>query len=127
MDVKENQVNASRRRRCLAGRLSVTLAVVAAASCVAVAPSATAADGGASSSRTVGAKVRDATLTAKVKTALTGTAGLSSGDIHVRTRHGNVTLTGSVPDDRQRAIAIDVVKQIDGVRGVHDQLTIASQ
>ncbi|POM15112.1 Osmotically-inducible protein Y [Burkholderia cepacia] len=62
-----------------------------------------------------------------MKAELVGTSGLSSGDIHVKTRHGIVMLTGSVPDEQQRTQAVGVVKQVDGVQDVHDQLTIRAK
>ncbi|ETP61831.1 transporter [Burkholderia dolosa PC543] len=110
----------------------MAVAIAAAAACAVVAPNAFGAgdDSAASSSSsssshsTTGAKIRDATITTKAKAELVGTSGLSAGDIHVKTRHGVVTLTGSVPDEQQRTQAVSVVKQVDGVQSVRDQLTI---
>ncbi|AXF25643.1 transporter [Burkholderia pyrrocinia] len=120
-----------RFRRQPAKRIGMAVAIAAAAACAAVAPNVLAAgdDSAASSSEssshsTTGTKIRDVTITTKAKAELVGTNGLSSGDIHVKTRRGTVTLTGSVPDEQQRTQAVGVVKQIDGVRNVHDQLTI---
>ncbi|RQS14076.1 BON domain-containing protein [Burkholderia sp. Bp8991] len=53
-----------------------------------------------------------------------GKDNVSSGDIHVKTRHGDVVLTGSVPDLQQRMLAVNTVKQVDGVQHAHDRLTI---
>ncbi|KVH66488.1 BON domain-containing protein [Burkholderia cepacia] len=127
-----------RIRRHRAQRVGMAIAIVSAAACASIAPNVFAAgdDSAASSSMssssstshsTTGRKIRDATITTKVKAELVGTSGLSSGDIHVKTRHGIVMLTGSVPDEQQRAQAVGVVKQVDGVQDVHDQLTIRAK
>ncbi|MBN3820476.1 BON domain-containing protein, partial [Paraburkholderia sp. Se-20369] len=76
---------------------------------------------------TIGAKIHDATITTRAKAALIGKEDVSSGDIHVTTRHGDVLLTGSVPDEQQRMTAVNLVKQIDGVQHVRDQLTIRAK
>ncbi|CAG9255013.1 Transporter [Burkholderia diffusa] len=127
------QARAPRFRRRAAKRLGMAVAIAAATACIAVAPNVFAAgdDSGSSSSSmsssthsSTGTKIRDATITTKAKAELVGTNGLSAGDIHVKTRHGVVMLTGSVPDDQQRMQAASVVKQIDGVQDVRNQLTI---
>jgi len=133
MKVSPLQARPPRIRRQRALRTGMAVAIAAAAACMVVAPNAVAAgdDGAASSSTSLssshsstGTKIRDATITTKAKAELVGTSGLSAGDIHVKTRHGTVTLTGSVPDEQQRTQAVSVVKQVDGVQGVRDQLTI---
>ncbi|WP_343727763.1 BON domain-containing protein [Burkholderia seminalis] len=121
------QARSPRDRRRRAMRAGMAVAIVAATGCAVIAPNASAAgDGTAASSShsSTGTKIRDATITTKAKAELVGTSGLSAGDIHVKTRHGTVTLTGSVPDEQQRTQAVSVVKQVDGVQGVRDQLTI---
>ncbi|MBJ9591297.1 BON domain-containing protein [Burkholderia seminalis] len=122
------QARSPRDRRRRAMRAGMAVAIVAATGCAVIAPNASAAgdDAAASSSSqsSTGTKIRDATITTKAKAELVGTSGLSAGDIHVKTRHGTVTLTGSVPDEQQRTQAVSVVKQVDGVQGVRDQLTI---
>lgn len=137
MKVFPLQARAPRFRRHPARRLGMAVAIAAATACIAVAPNVFAAgdDGSASSSMSsssssssthssTGTKIRDATITTKAKAELVGTNGLSAGDIHVKTRHGVVMLTGSVPEEQQRTQAVSVVRQIDGVQDVRDQLTI---
>ncbi|MGU7811966.1 BON domain-containing protein [Burkholderia sp. AW49-1] len=131
MKVFPLQARAPRFRRRAAKRLGMAVAIAAATACTVVAPNVFAAgDDGASSSMSssthssTGTKIHDATITTKAKAELVGTSGLSAGDIHVKTRHGVVMLTGSVPDDQQRMQAVSVVKQIDGVQDVRNQLTI---
>ncbi|KVS32142.1 BON domain-containing protein [Burkholderia cepacia] len=139
MKVFPLQARSLRIRRHRAQRVGMAIAIVAAAACASIAPNVFAAgdDSAASSSMssssstsshsTAGRTIRDATITTKVKAELVGTSGLSSGDIHVKTRHGIVMLTGSVPDEQQRTQAVGVVKQVDGVQDVHDQLTIRAK
>lgn len=81
---------------------------------------------GASSSHSTsaGTKLRDTAITTKVKAALLATNDLSSGDIHVKTRRGAVQLAGTVPDERQRTLAVDVTRQVDGVKTVRDKLAV---
>ncbi|WP_233344805.1 BON domain-containing protein [Burkholderia cepacia] len=133
MKVFPLQARSLRIRRHRAQRVGMAIAIVSAAACASIAPNVFAAgdDSAASSSTsshsTTGRKIRDATITTKVKAELVGTSGLSSGDIHVKTRHGIVMLTGSVPDEQQRTQAVGVVKQVDGVQDVRDQLTIRAK
>ncbi|WP_322085332.1 BON domain-containing protein [Burkholderia sp. BCC1999] len=133
MKVFPLQARSLKIRHHRAKRVGMAIAIVAAAACATIAPNAFAAgdDSAASSSTlshsTTGRKIRDATITTKAKAELVGTSGLSSGDIHVKTRHGIVMLTGSVPDEQQRTQAVGVVKQVDGVQDVHDQLTIRAK
>ncbi|RQR53127.1 BON domain-containing protein [Burkholderia sp. Bp9140] len=133
MKVFPLQARASRFRRHPAKRVGMAVAIAAAVACLVVAPNVfSAGDDGSSSSSmssssshsSTGTKIRDATITTKAKAELVGTNGLSAGDIHVKTRHGIVMLTGSVPDERQRTQAVGVVKRIEGVQDVRDQLTI---
>ncbi|WP_155697013.1 hypothetical protein [Burkholderia stagnalis] len=88
-------------------RLGAATAIAAAAFCAA-APGVMAAGGGNGSSAqtTTGTEIYDVTITTKAKAALIGTNDLSSGDIHVKTRRGTVTLplTKSEPDERQRML-----------------------
>ncbi|MDN7998396.1 BON domain-containing protein [Burkholderia multivorans] len=133
MKLNSLQARSPRLRGRRTRRIGLAIAV-AAATCALAAPNVYAAgDDSASSSSSsssssshssTGTKIRDATITTKAKAELVGTSGLKSGDIHVKTRHGVVMLTGSVPDEQQRTMAVDAVKKVDGVQSVRDQLTI---
>ncbi|EMD9441754.1 BON domain-containing protein [Burkholderia cepacia] len=139
MKVFQLQARSLHIRRYRAQRVGMAIAIVSAAACASIAPdvfaagddsaasSSTSSTSSTSSHSTAGRKIRDATITTKVKAELVGTSGLSSGDIHVKTRHGIVMLTGSVPDEQQRTQAVGVVKQVDGVQDVRDQLTIRAK
>ncbi|WP_186197281.1 BON domain-containing protein [Burkholderia gladioli] len=113
------------RSRGPRGLLAVAL-TAATAFCASV-PFDAGADTGdtvASATHSAGANMRDMAVTTKAKAALVQASGLSSDDVHVSTRQGHVTLTGSVPDESQRPLAVAAVKSVDGVRSVQDQLTI---
>ncbi|MGZ2749501.1 BON domain-containing protein [Burkholderia stagnalis] len=130
MNARQLQAWADWLKRHPAKRLGAATAIAAAAFCAAAAaPNVMAAgdDSGSSSQTSIGKKIHDATITTKAKAALIGTNDLSSGDIHVKTRRGSVTLTGSVPDAQQRTLAVSTVKQVDGVQAVHDQLTLRAK
>ncbi len=107
-------------------RLAAAAIASAAVFCLSapLAANAAASDTAASATHTAGAKMRDMAVTTKAKAALVGASGLDSGDVHVSTRNGRVTLTGSVPDAAQKPLAEAAVKGVDGVRSVQDQLTI---
>lgn len=74
-----------------------------------------------------GAAISDTTVTAKAKAELLSTKNLKSQDIHVTTQDGHVHLTGSVPDDQQRTQAVAAVRNLDGVKGVTDDLKVEAQ
>jgi hyperosmotically inducible protein len=64
----------------------------------------------------------DSAITAKVKTALIAKKDLKSMHIHVETRNGVVTLTGSVPSKDQADAAVEAAKGVDGVKDVTNTL-----
>ena len=70
-------------------------------------------------------KLSDTTITTKVKAKLLETRDLKSTGIHVKTRDGVVSLTGSVPSSEQRQMALDAVRAIDGVSSVDDHLKVS--
>lgn len=66
----------------------------------------------------------DSVITAHVKARLAANQGLSSFDIHVKTRGGIVTLTGKVDSKSAEKLAAQVAGKTDGVRIVVDKLTV---
>lgn len=66
----------------------------------------------------------DTLITAKARAALIGAAGIDSTHIHVSTQGGVVTLTGVVPDRKQKDQATHVVEQLDNVVGVKNSLDV---
>lgn len=72
---------------------------------------------------TVASAADDATITAKVKSALLAESGVPGTDINVDTSQGRVTLRGQVADKTQIERALSIAKGIDGVQSVDNQLT----
>ncbi|PXW22955.1 BON domain-containing protein [Paraburkholderia caballeronis] len=105
------------------------LKTAAAAACVTFALSAgaqTTTDPAPSgSSETVGQHVDDATITTKVKAELLSAKNVKSQHIHVKTRKGVVSLTGSVPSAEDRDNADQVAQNVSGVASVKNHLKVA--
>jgi hyperosmotically inducible protein len=66
----------------------------------------------------------DSAITVKVKSALLAEPDIKSLRIDVDTRDGAVTLNGSVPSAANAERAGKVAKGIDGVKSVHNRLTV---
>lgn len=73
-----------------------------------------------------GAKVEDATITAKVKAELARDPNLSAMSINVDTAQGLVSLSGKVPDNASREHASRVAATVQGVVSVNNNLVVAS-
>lgn len=104
------------------------LKTAAAAACVVFAVSAGAqtAAGTAPShaSESLGQHIDDATITTKVKAELLGAKNVKSQHIHVKTRKGVVSLTGSVPTAEDRDNAEQVAQNVNGVQSVKNHLKV---
>jgi len=68
--------------------------------------------------------VDDTTITAAVKTNLAAAREMRSGQIHVTTTAGIVTLEGVVHDSSVVSRAVAIAKDASGVRGVTNQLQV---
>lgn len=66
--------------------------------------------------------MEDATITARVKTALLNDPQISATKIDVTTADGVVTLTGTVRSEAEAARAIDLARQVGGVKDVKSTL-----
>ena len=75
-------------------------------------------------STSIGTKVDDTAVTTKVKAELLGAKNVKSTHIHVKTRAGVVSLTGTVPLAEDKSGAEDVVSKVDGVAKVRNHLKI---
>jgi len=64
----------------------------------------------------------DATITAKVKTAMAADKNVIASDIDVDTYRGVVSLKGTVKDQAERSRAIDIARNVEGVVNVRDEL-----
>lgn len=73
---------------------------------------------------TVGNKVDDGIVTAKVKSALLADPGVKSFDIAVATRKGEVQLSGFVDNQGQIDRAIEIARGIEGVQSVNNEMSI---
>jgi len=69
--------------------------------------------------------MEDATITARVKVALTEEKMIKSRDISIRTDHGVVDLTGKVSTKEESDLATNCATKVKGVRSVHNNLTIS--
>jgi hyperosmotically inducible periplasmic protein len=74
---------------------------------------------------TAGQAVSDSWITTKVKSSFVGVDALEGSDINVDTNGHVVTLTGTVASAAGRARAVSLAKQVEGVKSVKDELTIA--
>ena len=73
---------------------------------------------------TVGNKVDDGIVTARVKTALFADASIKGLDIAVATHQGEVQLSGYVDNQLQIDRAVEVARGIEGVRTVSNQMSV---
>jgi len=73
-------------------------------------------------------KVSDGWITAKVKSQLLADSGVSSKDIHVKTKNGVVVLSGNLSTAAQREHTVELAQQIKGVKSVDTAaLKVATQ
>ncbi len=71
--------------------------------------------------------VKDATLTARVKSNLLWNRNTDGLDIDVDTDDGVVTLTGVVASDLKRQLVLQIAKNTNGVRKVEDRLRVSAE
>lgn len=107
-----------------AGAACMTVALVAGAQTTTNGATNSGAPSG--SSESVGQHVDDATITTKVKAELLGAKNVKSEHIHVKTRKGVVSLTGTVPSAEDRDNAKQVVEGVSGVSSVKNHLKVSA-
>ncbi|SIT41234.1 Phospholipid binding protein [Paraburkholderia ribeironis] len=78
-------------------------------------------------SESIGQHIDDSTITTKAKADLLAAKNVKSTHIHVKTQHGVVWLTGTVPSADDKAAAEQVVQGVDGVSSVKNHLKIAAE
>ncbi|HYN12418.1 MAG TPA: BON domain-containing protein [Burkholderiales bacterium] len=77
--------------------------------------------------RTAGETASDATLTAKVKTAIATDAGARTASaVNVTTYGGTVQLSGFVDNQDQANRAVAAAKKVEGVKSVKNDLRVKS-
>ena len=74
--------------------------------------------------KSIGTTIDDATVTARVKTALINAPNVAALAIDVDTFQGVVTLSGRVKTDEEATRAVEVARQISGVREVKSTLQV---
>jgi hyperosmotically inducible periplasmic protein len=74
--------------------------------------------------RTAGETVDDGTITASVKTKLAGDKLASLTRVDVDTTRGVVSLNGVVQSAEQRARVEELTRQVNGVKGVNNNLQV---
>lgn len=72
------------------------------------------------SGRDAGDAVSDSWITSKVKSTLLFSSGVPGTDISVETRDGVVTLDGEVSSEAEKELAIELARDIRGVKEVDD-------
>ncbi len=78
-----------------------------------------------SSSAMSSAALDDATITARVKTALLNDPQINATKINVDTAGGVVTMTGVVKSKADEARAVEIARQVHGVKDVKSTLQVA--
>jgi osmotically-inducible protein OsmY len=68
-----------------------------------------------------GVKVEDSWITTKVKSTLLYSSNVNSSGIVVKTNDGIVTLSGKSASGAERALAVELTKNIRGVKGVYSK------
>jgi osmotically-inducible protein OsmY len=71
--------------------------------------------------------ITDTWLTAKSKIALFADARVKGRQIDIKTKHGIVMLRGKVDTDAARQAAEEIVKGLDGVKSVKNELQVVAQ
>ncbi|HKQ82595.1 MAG TPA: BON domain-containing protein [Steroidobacteraceae bacterium] len=104
---------------------ALALAVVFAAGAVACSSNPEKDEGPVQSAASnAGRVVDDSAITAKVKAALVGDPQTKAHQINVETFQGTVQLSGFVDSADARARALEVARNVDGVKEVKDGLEI---
>lgn len=79
---------------------------------------------GCATTQPVGQQVDDTAITSRVKAKLGGDPAVSAFELDVDTMDGVVTLRGSVDDPEARRTAAQLAREVQGVRGVENQIEV---
>jgi osmotically-inducible protein OsmY len=110
---------ANAEEKALAGRLAMnTRGVTSVDNQLVVGNGKSKAKADGSGTETVSQDIADSWITAKVKSTFMYSTNVDSGDIEVSTEGGNVTLSGKVHSGAERALAIELAKNVRGVKTV---------
>jgi osmotically-inducible protein OsmY len=72
-----------------------------------------------------GTEVADTWITAKVKSTYLYSSNVDGNDISVSTERGVVTLSGKVDGGAERALAVELAKNVRGVKSVNSKALTA--
>jgi hyperosmotically inducible protein len=76
---------------------------------------------------TAGQYIDDATVTAKVKTAIASDVGMkAASNVNVETYRGVVQLSGFADSEEQASKTVAAAKKVDGVRSVKNDIRVKS-
>ena len=81
----------------------------------------------AEASRSMGEVLDDEALEAKVRLAFSLNREMDGSDVEVSVYRREVTLSGVILSDRQRALAVEATESVAGVTSVNDQLRVAGE
>lgn len=73
---------------------------------------------------TVGAKVDDAALVTKIKASLLSSSEVDGLDVNVDAKNGVVTLSGTATSEAERANAVRIARNADGVKAVDNRIIL---
>ncbi|MCX2867282.1 BON domain-containing protein [Kluyvera cryocrescens] len=79
---------------------------------------------GSSTKESAGGYIDDTVITTKVKTALFGDKNIKSSEINVQTFKGRVQLSGFVSSSADANRAVELTRQVQGVRVVENDMKI---
>jgi hyperosmotically inducible protein len=100
--------------------VTITAAALALGACT-----TTSNDQSAGAKETPGQYVDDATVTAKVKTAIASDVGVkAASNVNVETYRGVVQLSGFADSEDQASKAVTAAKKVSGVRSVKNDIRI---
>jgi hyperosmotically inducible periplasmic protein len=77
--------------------------------------------------KTIGETIDDATITARVKTALLNDPQVGGMKIDVDTTQGVVTMSGTVKDRAEETRAVELARKTPGVKDVKSTLQVSPQ
>ena len=100
--------------------LSATLVAAATAAALLTLPGCAVTRG----QETVGAYVDDAAITTAVKGRFIDNKDVDATSIKVETLNGTVMLSGFAKNDRERATAESIARNVNGVKGVKNQIAV---
>ena len=76
--------------------------------------------------RAIGEQIDDATITAKVKTALLQAPDVKGTDVNVQTEKAVVQLSGFVSRQSEMERAVEIARAVGGVKEVHNKMSLKS-